>query len=98
MEHNQDAAQRRRDPSAADESAEGRFEVGDEIRGQGASPERPDVAAVTDRGADSSQAPVVGDNDGVSGDADAMTSGDSADPRPDDTAQRPWGLATDSGT
>lgn len=98
MEHNKDSAQPRHDDSSTGSDAEGMFEVGAEIGERGSSDVRPDVADALDRGVDASTAPVAGDNADVVGDADAMTSGDSADPAPDDTAQRAWGLATDTGT
>lgn len=84
-------------PLAHDDDAVGAFVVGGEIQEQGAGAERPDVAAVTDAATDGSQAPVAGDNAGVVGDADDMSSGNSATPTPDDTTHRPMGLGSASG-
>lgn len=97
MEQNRQSARSRNADSSASDDALGAFEVGDEIREQGDGAARPDVAAVTGAEAKSSDALVIGDNSGVQGDADDMTSGDSAEHTPDDTAHRPMGLGSASG-
>ena len=91
MEQNKDVQPHRADPT------QGEFEVGAVFPERSGGAERPDVATATDAGTDSSQALVVGDNSGVVGDADDMTSGDSATHARDDTAHRPMGLGSASG-
>lgn len=60
--------------------------------------EQPDAHDGAGDAVDQSRSDVVGDNATITGDADAMTSGNTTGPLPDDDAQRAQGKQTDVPT